>query len=62
MEGREHRARLFSLDRPLGSGELTLRLGELRVRLVGLDGDLRAALERRWGGFVERPGSPPLSE
>ena len=44
--------RLRALDRPRGSEERVLRIGEWRLRIHGLDRVLGTALDRRWGGFL----------
>jgi hypothetical protein len=52
MSTDELHAALRALDRPLGDERRDLLLGELRIRLEGLDPRLAAALDVRWGAFL----------
>lgn len=50
--------RLHGLDREAGPETRDLVVSGWRIRIAGLDAALASGLERRWGGFLERP-SPP---
>ena len=54
MDTQETLTALRELERPHGTAIRCLRIGTWRYLLVGLDEDLAAALDRRWGGFLYR--------
>jgi hypothetical protein len=49
--------RLKACNRPFGDESRTLVLGRSPIRIEGLDADLAARLEGRWGGFLHRAAS-----
>jgi len=49
----EARARLGSLDRPAGSAARDLTVGADTIRFEGLSDVFAAALDARWGGFLD---------
>jgi hypothetical protein len=54
--------RLMALDRPQGTEDRVLRVGERVLRLEGLNSMLAADVERRWGPFLLREDpTPPFS-
>ncbi|HKQ61151.1 MAG TPA: hypothetical protein VJS92_07655, partial [Candidatus Polarisedimenticolaceae bacterium] len=50
---------ILALDRPPGPAVRALRLGDWALRLEGLDAELLATLERRWGAFLQPAGGDP---
>ena len=52
----EARARLSRLDRPAGRSDRELTVGDETIRFLGLSAAFAATLDRRWGGFLARPG------
>lgn len=61
MDSPQLRARLSGLRRPLGNLRLGLRLGDRTIDIEGLDEELAAQLDLRWGGFVANPANEMLS-
>jgi len=49
---RDKRARLVALRETRGPERRRLRIGEWSLAISGLDRELAASLDRRWGGFV----------
>jgi hypothetical protein len=54
MDPGDLHGRLARLDRQAGAEERQLLLGDLAVRIAGLDAGLAGELDRRWGGFLSR--------
>lgn len=50
----DHRGRLDASSEPRGAASRTLSVAGFAWRLVGLDDELAAALDRRWGPFLGR--------
>jgi hypothetical protein len=59
MQANDVTDRLFTLDRPCGGEERTLRIGDRTIRLAGLDRALAETLDARWGPFLDRSSAEP---
>ncbi len=60
MAGRKLLDAVRAAELALGGATRILRVGDRSIRIEGLDEDLAASLDVRWGGFVQRDTEDPV--